>query len=199
MYRRLSSPHCYILQLFYHVLDKMKRRQVHLDEAWSLKRDKIQVIEGGNEQTKDDTGPVDVHQRAIDPTLPTANCSAENLPQPSLSIDFELLPANCSAELPPPTSNCPEELQPEDIAPIVLAANDLTACDCRGTCCSNKSEVYQPKQMEVLKGLTKKGRNFMISWYNKYPWITLCLTKNKVFCIYCRYAHNHAQNTFIFH
>ena len=46
--------------------------------------------------------------------------------------------------------------------------------------------------MEVLKGLnTKKGRKFMISWYNKYPWITLCLTKNKVFCIYCRYAHDH--------
>ena len=51
--RRLN---CY---LFYHVLDKMKRRQVHLDEAWSLKRDKIQVIEGGNEQTKD-TGPIDL-------------------------------------------------------------------------------------------------------------------------------------------
>ena len=64
-----------------------------------------------------DTGPVYLPQRAIDPTLPTANCSSENLPQPS--IDFELLSANCSAELPPPTSNCPEELQPEDFVPIV--------------------------------------------------------------------------------
>ena len=62
----------YILQLFYHVLDKMKRRQVHLDEAWSLKREKNQVFEGGNEQTKDDTGPVDLPQCAMEPTLPTA-------------------------------------------------------------------------------------------------------------------------------
>ena len=93
--RRLNY---YILQLFYHVIDRMKRRQVHLDEAWSLKRDKIQVIKGGNEQTKDNTGPVDLPQRAIDPTLPTANCSAENLPQLSPSIDFELLPANCSVD-----------------------------------------------------------------------------------------------------
>ena len=60
---------CYILHLFYHVLDKMKRRQVHLDEAWSLKRDKIKIIEAVMSKPK-----------TIQAPLPTANCSAENLP-----------------------------------------------------------------------------------------------------------------------
>ena len=58
---------------------------------WMKRRDKIQVIEGGNEQTKDNT---DLPQRVIGPTLLTTNCSADNLPQPAPSIDFELLPAN---------------------------------------------------------------------------------------------------------
>ena len=73
--RDLSSPQMLYSAAVLSRLDKMKPRQVHLDEAWSLKRDNIQVIKGGNEQTKGDTGPADLPHRAIDPTLPTANCS----------------------------------------------------------------------------------------------------------------------------
>ena len=40
--------------------------------------------------------------------------------------------------------------------------------------------------------ISKNGR---MSWYEKYSWITLCLTKKKVFCLYCRYCHKH--NTFL--
>ena len=31
----------------------------------------------------------------------------------------------------------------------------------------------------------------MVAWYSKHPWITLCLTKKKVFCIFSRYARLH--------
>ena len=162
----------------------------------------------------------DLPQTTIDPELPTiANCSAEDLPQ--TTIDPELPKANCPAEdlhqsridCELPTAKCPEELQPQGIAELALFSGgapptetsetssvfdgcDLVASDCPATCCSNLCEVYQPKQVDVLKDLSKKGRNFMISWYTKYPWITLCLTKKKVFCIYCRYAHMHKTLTF---
>ena len=45
--------------------------------------------------------------------------------------------------------------------------------------------------MNILKDFAKNGRNFMVGWYSKHPWITLCLTKKKVFCIFCRYARLH--------
>ena len=97
-------------------------------------------------------------------------------------------------------ANSLEELQPEGVAELALLCSgylltetsetssffdvsDLTASDCPAECCSNMSEAHQPKQMDVFKDLTKKGRNSMVSLYNKYPWITLCLTKKKVFCI----------------
>ena len=55
-------------------------------------------------------------------------------------------------------------------------------------CCINEMEAYQPEQKEVLLQISKKGRHFSPSWYNKYPWIKLCLKDMKVFCLYCRYA-----------
>ena len=69
-----------------------------------------------------------------------------------------------------------------------MIANDVTVSDCQAVCCNNRSEVYQPK---TDKDFAKNGRNFMVAWYSKHPWITLCLTKKKVFCIFCRYARLH--------
>ena len=31
----------------------------------------------------------------------------------------------------------------------------------------------------------------MLSWYKKHIWITLCVSKKKIFCLYCRYAVIH--------
>ena len=30
---------------------------------------------------------------------------------------------------------------------------------------------------------------FNMSWYSTYPWITLCTTRHRVFCKYCRYCN----------
>ena len=31
----------------------------------------------------------------------------------------------------------------------------------------------------------------MLSWYKKHVWITLCVSKKKIFCLYCRYVLKH--------
>ena len=50
---------------------------------------------GGGGGGGDPSSHTCIHRCAIDPMLQTANCSAENLPQPG--IDFEFLLANTSS------------------------------------------------------------------------------------------------------
>ena len=77
-----------------------------------------------------------------------------------------------------------------------------TRCDnnnddaCQAVCCSNINAIYQPSDKETLANLANQGRNFMVNWYKRYPWLTVCRTKNKVFCIYCRYAEKQKMLTF---
>ncbi|XP_046548889.1 zinc finger MYM-type protein 1-like [Haliotis rubra] len=61
---------------------------------------------------------------------------------------------------------------------------------CNSPCCSEISEPYQPNAASTLKKTTTKpGRSFSFSWFHEYPWLTLCTTRNKVFCFYCRLAY----------
>ena len=32
--------------------------------------------------------------------------------------------------------------------------------------------------------------NFSSTWYKAFPWLSLCITKKKAFCCYCRYCSN---------
>jgi len=32
----------------------------------------------------------------------------------------------------------------------------------------------------------------MPHWYKEYTWLSICITKQKVFFLYCRYAEDHA-------
>ena len=54
---------------------------------------------------------------------------------------------------------------------------------CSAVCCSNEMEAYQPKQKAIFQQISKIGRYFTCSWYQKYSWITLCLTKRCFVCI----------------
>ena len=74
-----------------------------------------------------------------------------------------------------------------------ISDHDTTGLlECSAVCCSNEMEAYQPKQKAIFQQISKNGRYFTCSWYEKYSWITLCLTKKKVFC-YCRYCHKFLQ------
>ena len=39
-------------------------------------------------------------------------------------------------------------------------------------------EAYQPKQRDILEQFSRKGRHFVLSWYEKLVWITLCVSKS---------------------
>ena len=56
---------------------------------------------------------------------------------------------------------------------------------CDGICCSDSSVPFQPNST-LLKNMSKSGRNFVPNWFKEYPWLTACISKGKVFCIYCK-------------
>lgn len=59
---------------------------------------------------------------------------------------------------------------------------------CHSLCCSSESKPFQPTTKETLQQLTRNGRKFLPIWYSQYPWLTVCTTKKKVFCFYCKHA-----------
>ena len=58
---------------------------------------------------------------------------------------------------------------------------------CDGSCCSDSSVPFQPNST-LLKNMSKSGRNFVPNWFKEYPWLTACISKGKVYCIYCKSA-----------
>ena len=62
---------------------------------------------------------------------------------------------------------------------------------CDKVCCVDEKKVYQPRDSKTLAVFTNIKRKFLPAWYDKYHWITLCLTKKKVLCVNCRFAQNH--------
>ena len=62
-----------------------------------------------------------------------------------------------------------------------ISDHDTTGLlECSAVCCSNEMEAYQPKQKAIFQQISKHGRYFTCSWYEKNSWITLCLTKKGV-------------------
>ena len=55
-------------------------------------------------------------------------------------------------------------------------------------CCGNETVAYQPTDKPLLQQLISNKRNFQPGWYKRFPWLSLCLSRKKVFCLYCRYA-----------
>lgn len=72
---------------------------------------------------------------------------------------------------------------------IILAQNDsaqgvYTADCCIGTEPTQITEASVLKQTRKLQG--KKWRQFSPEWYKTHSWLSLCTTRLKVFCAYCR-------------
>ena len=66
---------------------------------------------------------------------------------------------------------------------------------CTADCCIDLTKVYQPTNKVVLESLFNQ-RNFRSEWFKQYPWLTVCLTKRKVFCLPCRYTFVNKLLTF---
>ena len=69
---------------------------------------------------------------------------------------------------------------------------NTTEISCSSECCKDRLTPNQPNEPSVLNLLQREQekwvRRFSPSWYSQYPWLTVCTTRLKVFCIYCRYC-----------
>ena len=65
---------------------------------------------------------------------------------------------------------------------------------CDSLCCTKDAPVNQPTDTHVLNNARKEynvnGRKVYRSvnktWYKSFPWVTLCTSRNKLFCHVCR-------------
>ena len=75
----------------------------------------------------------------------------------------------------------------EEVETVPGPNPDLT---CVLPCCGNDtvSVAYQPTDKPSLQQLFSNKRNFQPGWYKRFPWLSVCLSRKKVFCLYCRYA-----------
>lgn len=68
-----------------------------------------------------------------------------------------------------------------------------TVCgSCTSDCCAGGLTPFQPTDPATLEKLRKKQgdqyRCFSSSWYSTFPWLTVCVTRGKAFCVVCRYC-----------
>lgn len=73
------------------------------------------------------------------------------------------------------------------LIPFLLIGNT-----CSSSCCQETLSPFQPQDAAVISNTKRKqGKRYQAfspTWYTSYPWLTLCTTRSKVFCMYCRYC-----------
>ena len=71
------------------------------------------------------------------------------------------------------------------------------AIACTSECCARVCDEqgitpFQPKDSSTIERTRRrqgqKSRLFSPTWYVTYPWILLCTTRARAFCVYCRYC-----------
>ena len=107
----------------------------------------------------------------------------------SVSVELESNNSHYSSEI--------ESLTPYsgDFQPPADSAMSAERFDCVALCCASMDKPFQPKDKNTLQNLASK-RNFQPQWYKKFPWLSVCLTRKKVFCLYCRYCTRQNLITF---
>ena len=74
---------------------------------------------------------------------------------------------------------------------ICHLSSDLQCESCRCVCAVLYAP-FQPTEPSILEKLRRKQgerySHFSPSWYSTYPWLTICTTKGKAFCVYCQYC-----------
>ena len=116
-------------------------------------------------------------------------CDEDSHPSGSLSIFSEPSRSICSGSL---SSICSDSLCSEDSNSVGSVASQIP---CDSICCSDDKKPFQPRD-DILKSMAKSGRNIVSSWFKHYPWLTVCTTKKKVYCTYCKFANKRGLITF---
>ena len=82
----------------------------------------------------------------------------------------------------------------EDTNSSSITQEDEDTLEAQTTCsarCSSNEKGFQPVDKPTLDMIATEKRNFQPQWYKQFPWLTMCLTYKKLFCLYCRYATQH--------
>ena len=81
-----------------------------------------------------------------------------------------------------------DKLTPDPTSSTLLSGSAV----CTSRCCLDSLEVFQVKDETVINKTKKvqgqRSWRFCCDWYTTYPWLVLCITRLKAFCIYCRYC-----------
>lgn len=113
----------------------------------------------------------------------------EAIEEESLPVEEDSLPAEEESVEEESVTAADLGAEPEEQDPESLVSVSTELCD--GSCCSDETKPFQPTTKAALRDLTRNGRKFNPEWFGEYPWLTLCMTKKKVFCLYCRSVTKH--------
>ena len=126
-------------------------------------------------ETPDNSGTIDDEDETLVSTSCIVQCEEEQL---TLLDSNQLQEAELNTEVPSESECCTDESLEQ--ASAVL--------QCQSVCCTNECRPYQPTNKHILASMANGNRNFMSRWYDTFNWLTLCTTKRRVFCFYCRIA-----------
>ena len=93
------------------------------------------------------------------------------------------------------TPGQPQDGESDDEVETVVDSVPIPST-CTAQCCACSETVFQPIDKLALSKLTAKKRAFQPQWYKQFPWLSVCIYSNKVYCLYCRHASQHNLITF---
>ena len=72
----------------------------------------------------------------------------------------------------------------------VPSDNCSTSTTCSSDCCADPGdEAYRPSSSSsITKRQGKQSRSFQTALFDQHQWLIYCVTRNKVFCRFCRAA-----------
>lgn len=79
----------------------------------------------------------------------------------------------------------------------IRSAENDSADVCAADCCNpSRDKPYQPDTKEILdrtkqiqgQGKNEQARYVQASWFKQHSWLTLCTSRQKLFCFYCSAA-----------
>lgn len=101
---------------------------------------------------------------------------------------------------------CPTPSPSSPSVPISASVATSDALDlCSAQCCDLQwDSPNQPTSKSLLaatrrvqgEGKSKQARAVQKSWFTHYPWLSLCQTRQKLFCFYCQNAERRGLITF---
>ena len=161
-----------------------RKRQARLTQMWSSSKKGSNLDVGSAEQADVDPQQAtsrlqsDTEDLGVEPLLLTETDPMQHIDEEQPDVDLHQI-----------TTMDLQSATEDTSSPQNVNGN----IDCREVCCSNSDQAFQPQDNATLSAFVRKDRKFLTAWYAEHTWITLCISKRKVLCFYCRYAAKHNQ------